>query len=538
MLLRQRLFGVFFVFAVFCVACTDASKTIQSESDEGMVFRRGNGADPGSLDPHKSSDNYAADILRDMYEGLVGETVDSILIPGGAASWTISEDGREYVFALRKDAKWSNGDPVVAEDFVNGFRRAVDPNTASAYAQLLAPIKNAQAIIAGNMPVEDLGVQATDEHSLIIRLESPTPYFIGLLTLSATYPIHSPSLAEHGDRFTRPGNLVSNGPYKLVESVAQSHLKLVRNPEYWDNDSVSIDTVYYYNTEDRTGELNRYRAGELDYTREIPSTQYAWIKENLPGELKVAPYLNMYYLMFDVGEVPFKDNLALRQALSMVVDREVMVREVTGLGQVPAYGLVPPGVSGHTLYEYPWKKLSMVDRIAQAKSLYQQAGYSESKPLKIELLYNTSENHKRLVVAVAAMWKQALGVETVLKNQEWKVFLDTRRNSQAWDVIRFSWVGDYNDPNTFLEIFASYHGQNISGYASTAYDTLLAAAAKETNPEQRIDLLSRAEDQFMSDYAIVPIYYYVSKHLVKPYVKGYQSNVMNRNQTRHYLVER
>jgi len=510
----------------------------RADAGEGMVFRRGNGGDPDTLDPHRSEGTGSGTILRDLYEGLVGETVTAELRPAGAERWEISDDGRMYTFYLRKDARWSNGDPVVAADFEFGLRRSVSPQTASSYAQLLKPIRNAGDVIAGTLPPEALGVEAIDSHTLRITLAAPTPYLLGMLTHTSAFPVHRPSLAEHGERFTRPGKLVSNGPYVLDEFVAQSHVRLVRNRYFRENDQVAIDTVYYFNTEDRNAELKRYRAGELDYTFVIPTTQLRWIRENLGDELRSAPYLSVYYYVLNLSRPPFKDNLALRQALSMAIDRRTLVEKVTGVGEVPAFGLIPPGVAGYQPQAYAWAGLDDAARLAEARALYEQAGYSRVSPLRTEIRYNTSENHKKIAVAIAAMWKQALGVETTLVNEEWKVFLQTRKNRDAWEVFRFSWVGDYNDANTFLEIMHSQHGQNDAAYASPGYDALLDAAAAETDMQSRATLLQQAERKMLNDYPVMPLYFYVSKHLVKPWVKGYQPNIMNRDQTRYLRIDR
>ncbi len=509
----------------------DAAVASDHEAN-GTVFRRGNGGDPDSLDPHRSEGTSSGAILRDLFEGLVGETVTAELRPGGARRWEISADGLRYTFYLFEEARWSNGDPVVAEDYVYGLRRSVSPATASSYAQLLKPIKNAAAVIAGTLPPEALGVHSRDAHTLQIDLESPTPYLLGMLTHTSAFPVHRASLEEHGDQFTRPGKLISNGPYMLDEYITQSHIRIVKNPYYRERNRVAIDTVYYYNTEDRNAELKRYRADELDYTFEIPTTQLRWIREHLGDELKSAPYLSVYYYIFNLEKPPFKDNKALRQALSMAVDRKTLVEKVTGVGEVAALGFVPPGVAGHEMVEYDWAQLADADRLARAQALYEQAGYSRMAPLKTEIRYNTSENHKKIAVAIAAMWKQALGVETTLVNEEWKVFLQTRKNRNAWEVFRFSWVGDYNDANTFLEIMHADHGQNDAGYASDMYDSLIEAAALETDMSARARLLRNAEQIMLDDYPVMPLYFYVSKHLVKPWVKGYVPNIMNRDQSR------
>lgn len=515
-----------------------SEKSLSAPAAEGMVFRRGNGGDPDSLDPHRSEGTGSGAILRDLFEGLVGETVTAALRPAGAERWEISADGLEYTFYLRPAARWSNGDPVVAEDYVFGLRRSVSPATASSYAQLLAPIENAAAVIAGEADPAELGVRALDDHTLQISLAAPTPYLLGMLTHTSAYPVHRPSLAAHGDQFTRPGKLVSNGPYMLDDYVAQSHVKLVRNALYHQADEVAIDTVYYFNTEDRNAELKRYRADELDYTFTVPSTQLNWIRENLGGQLRSAPYLSVYYYILNLDKAPFKDQPALRQALSMAIDRKTLAEKVVGAGDVPAYSFVPPGVAGHQQVQYRWAETPYPERLQQAQALYEQAGYSRVAPLQVEMRYNTSENHKKIAVAIAAMWKQALGVEATLVNEEWKVFLQTRKNRSAWEALRFSWVGDYNDANTFLEIMHSAHGQNDAGYDNPEYDRLIEAAAVETDLGKRAGLLARAERMMLDDYPVIPVHFSVSKHLVKPWVQGYQPNIMNRDQSRYYRIER
>lgn len=519
--------------------CSDPSEPTADgqQSVDRTVFHRGNGGEPDTLDPHRSEETSGAYILRDLFEGLTTETVDSEVVPGVAKSWEISDDGLRYVFHLRAEARWSNGDPVTAEDFAFALRRTISPATASTYAQVLYPIVNARAINRGESPPESLGVQALDERTLEIRLEAPTPYFLQLLTHSSTYPVHRPSIEEYGDGFAAPGRLVSNGAYQLVEWAVQSHVLIERNEQYWNNANTQIDVVYYHSTEDVDSELKRYRAGELDFTFQIPNQQYDWIQENLPGELKKAPYLGTYLYGFDTVNPPFNDP-RLRKALSMAIDRKRITESVTGVGEVPAMGLVPPGVSNYTPASFSWADLSDAERIAEAQRLYAEAGFSAENPLETEILYNTSENHKKVAVAVASMWKQVLGVNAKLANQEWKVMLQNRKDKEKWEVLRYAWVGDYNDANTFLEIFRTGHGQNFTGYSDPRYDELTAAAAQEPDLEKRAELMREAEQVFLEAHAVAPIYFYVSKHLVQPHVKGYKPNIMDRSYSRHFRIDR
>ena len=496
------------------------------------VLRKGNGPEVESLDPHRVEGVSAANILRDLFEGLVGEARDSSLIPGAAERWQISSDQLTYTFFLRKNARWSNGDAVTAEDFVFGLRRSVDPATGSHYSQILSPIENAEAVIEGKLPASELGVRALDDRTLQIRLKGPTPYFLGLLVHSSAYPVHKASVSELGSAFAQPGNLVSNGAYRLEERVLQSHISLKRNVYYWDDQSTTIEEVRYINTEDTNSEFKRFRAGELDWTSAIPASQIAWSRENLPDQFQSSTYLGVYYFGFNTSKPPL-DDPKLRQALSYAIDRRVITDKVTQGGEQPAAGWVPPGVDGHRPAAAPWKDWSREQAIAEARRLYAEAGYSRERPARIEIRYNTSEDHKRIATVIAAMWKQWLGVETTLINEEWKVYLQNRRLREKTRVFRAGWIGDYNDANTFLEILHSEHGLNDTGYSSRDYDRLLDAASVEADPERRANLQKQAEAILLQDLPVLPIYFYVNKRLVSPRVKGWVGNIMDHHYTRY-----
>lgn len=503
---------------------------------EEQVLRRGNGAEVQTLDPHRAEGVPSSNILRDLYEGLTISAPDGKLMPGGAESWTISDDGKTYTFNIRREAKWSNGDPVTARDFVYGLRRSVDPATASKYSQILAPVLHAEDVIAGKQPLENLGVRALDDHRLEIRLKASTPYFLGLLNHSSTYPVHQASVEKHGGQFSRPGKLVSNGAYTLKEWVIQSHIKLERNPHYWDNADTIINTLYYYPIEDQSTELKRYRANEIDITEDVPSQQIKWIRKNLADELRIAPYLGSYYFGFNLTRPPFKDNLKLRRALSMAINREIITDKITALGEKPLYSWVPPGINGYVAAKLDYADWSQKKRTEEARKLYQEAGYSRTNPLTVEIRYNTNENHKKLSIAVAAMWKQALGVKTRLVNEEWKVFLENRKQKQVTEVFRAGWIGDYNDPYTFMEILHSKHGLNDSAYNNPEYDALLQQASMEGDPDKRFGILHQAEALALRDHPVMPIYSYVSSHLVKPWVGNFTPNVLDHHYSKNLYI--
>ena len=505
------------------------------ELAEEQVLRWGNGAEPGSLDPHRTQGVPGSNIGRDLFEGLTSEAPDGTVIAGAAESWEISDDGRTYRFFLRPEARWSNGDPVTADDFVYSLRRSLDPATLSNYTFILNPILNAEAVAAGELPTTEVGVRALDAHTLEVQLENITPYFLGLLTHSASYPVHPPSAEAHGNQYARPGNLVSNGAYRLEEWVVQSHVKLLRNEHYWDNGRTTIDEVWYYPTEDQTAELSRFRAGELDLSNAIPKRQVDWIRENLPEELVISPYLGTYYFGFNLTRPPFQDNPELRRALALAVDRDIITGQVTNAGEVPAYGWVPP-VQNYTGQQMPEAAWTQEERVAEARRLYALAGYSAENPLRTRILYNTQEDHRRIAVAIASMWKQTLGVEVEILNQEWKVFLDTRQQKIETEIYRSGWIGDYNDAYTFAELFASGSGLNHTGYSGPDYDRLLREASAEGDMKRRAELLQQAERVLVEDLPIMPLYFYVTARLVRPWVGGYTPNIMDHHRSQNFHI--
>lgn len=501
-----------------------------------QILRKGNGTQPQTLDPHKGEGVPGSNIQRDLFEGLVIEAPNGDLIPGVAESWTFDEPSLTYTFTIRSDAKWSDGSPLTAYDCEYGFQRSLDPKTGSKYTAILAPILNSESVASGILPFTDLGVKAHDEKTLIIQLQSPTPYFLGLLTHATASPMHQPSVEKHGDNVAKAGSLVSNGAYYLTESVVQSHIKVSRNIHYWDNENTSIDEVVYFPIEDQSSELKRYRAGEIDFTNEVPNNQFKWIKANLNDELVISPWLGIYYYGFNLTKAPFKDNLDLRLALSMAIDREIITSKVTQFGEKPAYAFVPPGIGKYQPQEPEWATWSKERRQEEALRLYKKAGYSKTNPFEVELRYNTSENHKKTAIAIAAMWKQALGVRTHLINEEWKVFLANRKLKKVTQIFRAGWISDYNDPYSFLELLYSQHGINDSGYDDPNYDALLKQSANSTDQNDRLDIMYQAEKKLLEDQPIMPIFSYVTKRLIKPYLGGVGNNIMDHHYSKDWFI--
>lgn len=502
-----------------------------------QILHRGNSEEPQTLDPHLAEGVPSANILRDLFEGLITTAADGRIVPGAAEHWNVSRDGLTYTFYLRENAHWSNGDPVTAEDFVWSFRRAVDPDTGASYGRMLAPVDNAQAILAGQLDPGELGVSALNPRTVQIRLADPTPYFLGLLTHPTTYPVHRESVETWGDGHVRPGRLVSNGAYRMVEWQVRARIVLEKNPYFHDAHNVLIEQVTYHPMEDENTEFQRFRAGDLAWTYQVPNNLFRWLESNMKPALVISPWFGTYYFSFNLTREPFADNLQLRRALNLAIDREILTEKVTQFGEIPTFNLVPPGLPDYTPPEPEYSALTQAERVEEARRQYQLAGYSEDYPLEVELRYNTSENHRKIAVAVAAMWKQVLGVRTRLINEEFRVFLQNRAQRRITQVFRAGWIGDYQDAFTFLEIFHSGHGRNDAGYNDPLYDRLLEQIAAERIPARRRNLMMEAERMLLEEQVLLPVYTYVTKRLVDPRLMGWQENIMDLHLTRYmYFV--
>lgn len=490
------------------------------------LLLRGGGAEPDSLDPQKARTFEAQTVLRDLCEGLTTLDPHAAVAPGVARSWSASRDGLSYRFALRPEARWSNGERVVAADFVAALQRLVDPATASAYAQYVDVIANAPDIIAGKKPPEALGVEAPEDGTLIISLSSPAPYLPTLLSHPATCPVHRATLLAHPQELARPGVMVSDGAFVLQEWVPGAYILLARNHHYWNDAATRLQGVKYLLVTDESAELARYRSGELHITRVVPRGQFDWIRTHLADQLHVSPQLSTYYYGFNLLRPPFKDAPKLRRALSLVIDREKLAQLVLRVGELPAYGWVPPGVANYTSQSFDYRDLPMTARIAQAQRLYREAGYSSAHPLSFELRYNSGEVHTKLALAITSMWKEALGADARPVQVELKSLLQDIDQGDV-EMFRSSWVGDYNDAYTFAQYLKSDFGVNLPHYRSPRYDSLLAGAAQQQDPLTRGALLEEAERVMLADHPLLPIYFYVNKHLVKPEVEGWYDNVIN-----------
>jgi oligopeptide transport system substrate-binding protein len=513
-------------------------RPVPSVLAEEQLLLRGNGEEPQTLDPHLAEGVPSAHILRDLFEGLTTEAPDGRIIPGAASRWNISRDGLTYTFYLRRDGAWSNGDALTADDFVYSLRRSTDPLTASNYANVLYPIENAREVLAGELPAEALGVTSLDRFTLQITLNDPTPYFLNLLAHPSTYPVHRASVEEHGNRFSRPGNLVSNGAFYLDDWAIRSHIDLLKNPYYHGADDVILDGVRYLPIEDQSTELKTFRAGEMHWTYDVPNSQFEWLRENYPAELVVSPWLGSYFFGFNLLREPFIESPDLRLALILAINREVLTEKVTQFGELPSFNLVPPGVTDYEPAVPEYAAWAQEEREEEARRLYAQAGYSAERPLRVEIRYNTSENHKKVALAIASMWKQVLGVYATLVNEEWKVFLQNRDQELVTQVFRAGWIGDFNDPYSFLSLFDTDAGLNDYGYSNSTVDALLEEISKERIPARRRRMMQETERLILDDTPILPVYTYVTHRLVDTRVRGWEDNVMDHHYSRGmYLLK-
>jgi oligopeptide transport system substrate-binding protein len=498
-----------------------------------QVVHRGNGGEPETLDPQLAVGLPSSRILRDLFEGLTTESAEGKIVPGAALRWNISRDARTYTFYLRRDLSWSNGEPLNAVDFVYSLRRALDPETASAGANALMPILNAREVLAGEVPVEELGVGLLDdEYTMQITLTGPTPYFLGLLASPVAFPVNRDNVEALGADFSRPGNLVSNGAYVLKNWTPRVSIELEKNPRIREAENTLVETVFYYPTEDRSTEVQQFRLGELDWTSEVPSNQFRWLQKNYPDELVISPWMGSYFFGFNLTREPFVDNPSLRMALILSIDRDIITQKVTQFGEKPSFSLVPLGIDGYVPFAPEYADWTQEERNHEAQRLLEQAGYSSEEPLHLEIRYNSSGNNKKVALAMASMWKQELGVISTLVNEEYRVFLQNREQKVVTQVFRAGWISDYNDPYSFLERFRTDHLRNDYGYSNSSFDALLDEVGTERVRARRERLMFEAERVLMTDNVIIPVYSYVTKRLVNPHLRGWQNNVLDHHPTR------
>lgn len=480
-----------------------------------------NGTEPESLDPHKISGLPEANIIRQQLVGLVTTDSDGKTIPAMAESWE-SADNKVWTFKIR-DAKWSNGDAVTADDFVYSLKRLVDPNTASPYGSYLddAKVVGAEAILEGKSSPDSLGVKALDDKTLQITLSEPVPYFVDMLIHTSTFPVHAKTVEKYGAKWTDPDNIVVNGPYKISRWLVNDKIVMTRNPTYFDDANTTINTITILPIESETTNVARYKAGEIDIGSGMPTEQFDSLKAELGDEIQVSPSLCTFYYLFNNQKPPF-DDVRVRRALAIALDRNTITEKVMGQGQMPAYQFTPTSINGIQSFTPEWQQWDKNRRAEEAKKLLNEAGYNANNPLQFELLYNTNEGNKKLAVATSSLLKQAIGfVEVDLINKEWKTFLDTARN-RNYQMARYTWCGDYNEPSTFLNIVKSGNSNNWGDYSSPKFDSLMDQTLQEgVTPQQRAQLYQQAEAQLDADMPQLNVFHIVKITMVKPYVVNF-----------------
>lgn len=504
-----------------------------------QILHLGNGSEPSGLDPHLITDLGASRIVSELLEGLIGLNRKTLVPePAGAASWRVSADLKTYIFYLNPKGRWSNGDSVVAQDFVYAWQRLLMPDLAAEYAYQLFVVKGAEDFSKGLIKDFDkVGVKAIDPLTLQVTLNAPTPYFLTLLSHPSTFPVHRPTIEKFGtiddpgSLWTRAGNYVGNGPFVLTEWALNRIIRIQKNDNYWGANSVKLTEVRFYPIDNLTTEERMFRSKTLHITESIPSEKIAVYRANNSAEIKLSPYFGTYFYRINTLKPPLDDK-RIRLALAMTINREKIVTAITKGGQIPAFNFTPPDSSGFTaVAKIPFD-------IKKAQQLLAEAGYPNGQGLEpIEILYNTSEGHKKIAIAIQQMWKQALGIEVKLYNQDWKSSLITISNLD-YQIARSSWIGDYPDPNTFLDTMTTGNGNNRTGFANTEYDALIVKAANTMDQQQRFEYFQQAEHILTEQVPIIPIYTYTRNYLRSDDVREWHDNVLDHHPLKHVYLAR
>ncbi|MFK8052324.1 MAG: peptide ABC transporter substrate-binding protein [Woeseiaceae bacterium] len=514
-------------------SCSDTIPTDENTLQTSTVLSRATTSKPLTLDPHQSVDHTTDEVLRDLFEGLIAEDRTGSLTPGVASQWSRSDDGMTYEFQLRTDARWSNGEPLTAEDFVNSFRRAVAPDTNSPMASVFFSMENAESISDGKAPLHALGVIAIDQHTLRIRLSQPSSYFLKTLTTTVAFPVFNAGKVGASNN-NKP--IIGNGPYKFQQQAEADRTSLIKNTHYWNHESVYFDRVDYVVVPDDEAALAQYANGDIDLTNHLSATDYPRLRRQFGDELKVAPTFGIYTLAFDTTEPPFND-VRLRQALSMAIDRDVLATEVMADSSPGAWSFLPPGINEGHNFTYSWRSLGRKEQREIARALYREVGFSKQNPLKLKITFAKSGNYGAITSAVKQMLSRNLGVDVTLESSSWAKLIATRDKFDQWDLIRFGVGGIYEDPNTFLEIMRSGANRNPAGWRDTTFDQLLDDANRELDPLRRAERLHTAESHLMEAYPIIPLHFLVSIRLINPRIEGFSISLMNRTYTKHLAAK-
>ena len=494
---------------------------VQLAPEQHLV--RANDAEAATLDPAKAEGLPEMHVIRDLFEGLVIQDRDGNIVPGVAESWQ-TEDNQTFVFQLRKDAKWSNGDHVTADDFVYSLRRAVDPKTASpnVWYLKLTKIKNIADVAEGKKPLDALGITAVDKHTLRFQLDSKVPYFVAMTGHTSMMPVHKSTVENSEKPWSDPQQFVGNGAFVLDKWVVNDRIELKKNTNYWDSADTHLTEVTYIPFENQNASINRYAVGEVDITSDVPTHMAQKLKKDYEQAYTAVPLLCTYYYAFNTTRPPFDDE-RVRKAVSYSMMRDVITNGVTQVGNLPAYTFAHQYTAGVDATQPEYSTWTQKQRDEKARELLKEAGYGDGKSLDFKLLYNTSESNKAIAVAIASMLKNNLGAKVELENQEWKSYLVARKQGD-FDVMRASWCGDYNEASTFLSLLRSGSSGNFARYSSEAYDKAMNSALAATDEKARQGFYDQAEQLLAADMPIAPIYYYMQARLVRPTVGGFAKN--------------
>jgi len=529
------------VLILFIVASCSESVNPVDSGLENQIYHHGNGSEPQGLDPHIVTGVPEHHILISLCEGLTIPNPNpndmNGYMAGTAESWSISDDGTEYIFNINKNAKWSNGEPVTADDFVWSWKRILTASLGSQYPDMLYYLEGAYEYHNGLIDdFDQVGVKSIDQHTLQVNLKNPTPFFLGLLSHYSTWPVHKDTVLKFGDiddrngEWTRPGNFVCNGPFQLKTWKLNNKIVVEKNPHYYDASMVRLNEIHYYPVSNVMTEDRMFRAGQLHLTSTLPSQKCPiYIEEN--PNLRIDPYMGTYFYRINTENEVLKD-VKVRKALAYSIDRQLLVDKVTKCGQIPAYSFTPPGTNGYQpTTEIPFDPVL-------AKSLLEEAGFSNENPFpKLEILFNTNEDHRKLALAVQQMWQINLGIEVELVNQDWKVYLN-REMIGDFQISRAGWIGDYEDPNTFLDLMRPNRGNNKTGWENMEYDALVKKANTINNQAERYELLYKAEEILIENMPVIPLYTYVRAYQLSSDVKGFNPHILDHHHPKFIYLER
>ena len=522
---------------LFSASCQRVETNVE-KGNRLQILHKGNGQEVQDLDPHLVNSVSSLNIISALLEGLVSEDPHDLHpVPGVAEHWEFSPDAKTYMFHLRPNAKWSNGDAVTARDFVESYHRILSPALASPVAYMLYPVANAEAFNKGKIDdFTQVGFRALDDLTLEIRLTNPTPYFLSLLNHYSWFPVHTATIAkygpllERGSRWTKPGRFVGNGPFTLEEWRLNSRVRVKKSPTYWDAPKVALNEIVFHTIDSNDVEEHAFRSGQLHVTDSLPINRVDRYRREHPDLLRIDPYLGTYFFRINVTR-PVLNNRLVRRALAMSVDRQAIVENVWRSGQKPAACFTPPDTAGYTCTS------SIPYDVEAARRSLAEAGYPDGRGLPpIELLFNSSENHKRTAEAIQQMWRKNLNVNATLLNQEEKVYFDSRRQMN-YQIYRSTWIGDYVDPNSFLDLWITGGANNQTGWSNPEYDRLIAEASRTGDQAARHAAFQKAESILLDDAPIIPIYFYTHTFLIQPSVKGWYPTILDHHPYKYVRLE-